>query len=100
MGLDKSLVPKPTAMNQWWKFRPYSASALYLPGAVNKKKDPNLNPQWVSAVESYGWGLISIWVGPQAPCAIQKGLVSIQPKNPYGQGKGEAGKAIAAATAL
>jgi hypothetical protein len=100
MGFDKSLVPKPTAMNQWWKFSPYSDSGLYLPGAVNKKKDPNLNPQWVSAVESYGWGLISIWVGPQAPCAIQKGLVSIQPKNPYGQGKGEAGKAIAAATAL
>lgn len=100
MGFDKSLVPKPTPMSQWWKFSPYSDSGLYLPGAVNKKKDPNLNPQWVSAVESYGWGLISIWVGPQAPCAIQKGLVSIQSKNPYGQGQAEAGKAIAAAAKL
>src|ERR1035437_3550856 len=100
LGFDKSLVPLTTQMSTWWKFSPYFESGLYIPGAVNKKKDPNLNSTWVSTVEGYGWGLIPIWVGPQAPCVLQTGLTVISATKPYSQGHAEGVKAIAAAKTL
>jgi photosystem II stability/assembly factor-like uncharacterized protein len=100
VGFDKGFVPLTAQMNTWWKFSPYFESGLYIPGAVNKKKDINLNSTWVSTVIGYGWGLIPIWVGPQAPCVYQTGLALISATNPYAQGQAEAGKAIAAAKNL
>jgi probable HAF family extracellular repeat protein len=107
MGFDKGLVPLPGAMTQWWKSSPYFNSSLYLPGAANKRKDPNLNKEWVKSVVDDGWGLIPIWVGPQAaysngdPCYISDiKYVTIAPKDPYSQGQVQAKKAIAAAKNL
>ncbi len=101
LGFDVAFVPTTDEMNTWWQYSPYFESGLYLPGAVNKKKDPNLIPAWVSTVIGEGWGLIPIWVGPQAPCVIStKPLQLISVTNPYSQGQAEAAKAIAAAQML
>ena len=104
LGFDIGLVPLTAQMNIWWQSSPYFESGLYLPGAANKKKDINLNSTWVSTVSGQGWGLIPIWVGPQAPCVLpatkRTKLKLFTTVNPYSQGQAEAAKAIAAVKAL
>jgi photosystem II stability/assembly factor-like uncharacterized protein len=100
LGFDIGFVPKTAQMKTWWQFSPYYESGLYVPGAANKKPDPNLNSAWLTSAIADGWGFIPIWVGPQAPCVIQTGLKLINATNPASQGQAEAAKAIAAAKTL
>ncbi len=101
MGFDIAFVPSQAKMNAWWSSSPYFDTSLYLPGAANKSQDPNLNSAWVSAIEGQGWGLVPIWVGPQAPCVISKvPLVTISTVNPAAQGEAEAVKANKAIQSL
>jgi probable HAF family extracellular repeat protein len=100
LGFDTKLVPSSTAMLAWWQYGPYYDYQISLPGAANHKKNPGLTSDWITAVEHYGWGLWPVWVGPQAPCVNQKGLVLINPKNPYKQGQTQAALAITALTRL
>jgi photosystem II stability/assembly factor-like uncharacterized protein len=100
LGFDTKLVPSSTAMLAWWQHSPYYDYQISLPGVANHKRNPGLTAGWITAVEHYGWGLWPVWVGPQAPCVTQKGLVLINPKNPYKQGQTQAAQAITALTKL
>ena len=96
LGFDTTAVPDPSTMNTWWQYSPYSDIAVYLGGCNvtsefvrngvpiadacgNQQSDPygtkyqnrniNLATDWVNAVYQQGWGIIPLWVGPQATCA-------------------------------
>jgi len=97
MGFDRGMVPSTSDMLAWWLHGPYFDYQISLPGAANHKQDSGLTPQWVTAVQNYGWGLWPVWVGPQAPCVNQKKVVKIKTnRDAYKQGKAEVTKAISA----
>ena len=66
-----------------------------------------MTSRWLNTVEGYGWGIIPIWSGPQAPCACWKTpcvpfphIFSWDPATASTQGAQEADSATAAAVAL
>jgi hypothetical protein len=63
-------------MQTWWNASlpgqppsPFFDIGVYIGGASLSCSNPNLESGWVTTVQSQGWGLIPLWVGPQAPCA-------------------------------
>jgi Domain of unknown function (DUF1906) len=59
-------------MQVWWKDSPFYAAGVYIGGISRKCRNTVLTSGWVNAVEKQGWGLLPIWVGPQAPCTTFK----------------------------
>jgi hypothetical protein len=60
---------------------PYYDVGVYLLGAANHNTNANLNANWVQGAQPQGWGLIPIWVGPQAPCVDNANLVKFNASN-------------------
>jgi hypothetical protein len=87
-------------MQAWWDSSPYWITSLYLPGSPNHRKDPNLNAAWVNAIQNQGWGLIPIWFGLQASCALNNqgtpfaSVISTDPATARTQGMKEADLAL------
>ena len=76
LGFDKSHVLSTDDMKAWWASSPYYDVGIYALDSPNRANDPTLagnNGQdgqaWVDTVIGYGWGIIPIWFGLQAPCA-------------------------------
>src|SRR6478752_1182390 len=67
MAFDACAAPSVATM-QSWLASPYRAVGIYIGGSMRACGDGNLSSTWVSQVSSMGWGLIPIYVGPQAPC--------------------------------
>jgi Rv2525c-like, glycoside hydrolase-like domain len=81
-------------MQTWWSRSPYFDVAVYL-------NDPShFTAQWVSSVQSYGWGLIPIYSGLQAPCSGDTSTFSSDKTTASAQGTDEGTKAANAAKAL
>jgi hypothetical protein len=118
-GFDISCVPDEPTMKAWSKgASPYKVIGVYLGGcnvscvppaalggqnkcdtgwyAGTKSVNTNLSSQWIADVVGYGWDLIPIWVGPQAPCISAKDWL-IQAS---ADGKSQADAAIAQAAKL
>lgn len=77
LGFDHGCgVPSTSIMQTWWNSSPYFDAAIYANGAASQcgGTDKNLKSKWVSTVLGYGWGLIPIWDGPQAPCACDPNI--------------------------
>ena len=55
-------------MRTWAITSPYTSVGVYIGGANRGCAQPNLTPQWINTVTGYGWRLLPIWVGAQAPC--------------------------------
>jgi hypothetical protein len=89
-GFDMSCVTTASNMQTWWQSSPYFDTGVYLGGCNvtcapetgqnychatqpfvpgNKTVNVNLDATWVSNVSAQGWGIMPLWVGPQAPCA-------------------------------
>jgi hypothetical protein len=79
-----------------WRGSPYAAVGIYIGGSMRACGDGNLNASWVAAVTGYGWGLIPIYVGPQAPCVYQGGLarISTTTSTAASQGRSNAADAV------
>ena len=92
MGFDTCAAPSIATM-QAWMTSPYRAAGIYIGGSMRACGDGNLTPSWVSQVSSMGWGLIPIYVGPQAPCVNQTGLATIDPTQVANQGRAAAADA-------
>jgi len=56
-------------MKAWWASSPYYDVGIYALGSPSGPVNPKLNSTWVDKVVGYGWGIIPIWSGLQAPCA-------------------------------
>jgi hypothetical protein len=89
MGFDACAAPSLATM-QAWLASPYRAAGIYIGGSMRACPDGNLSASWVSQVSSMGWGLIPIYVGPQAPCVNQTNLATIDPAKAAAQGKAAA----------
>lgn len=68
IGLDLCQAPGTGPMSTWWSSSPYFDIGIYVGGSTRSCSQPNLIASWVKTVTGQGWGLISLWPGPQAPC--------------------------------
>jgi photosystem II stability/assembly factor-like uncharacterized protein len=111
LGFESCEEPSLPHMNTWWEYSPYFDIGIYIGGVSRSCKNAGLKPAWVETVVGYGWGIVPIWVGPQAPCACMKGkpgptcvpfyhIFSWDPNTASGQGAEEADLAAAAAANL
>jgi len=117
-GLDIACAPSQGEMQTWWTSSPYYDIGIYLGGcdvycvspngqntcaanwtaSSSKPVDTNLTPAWATSVANMGWGLLPLWVGPQAPC-IGAGFWYIT-SDPESSGAYQADLAIAQANWL
>ena len=109
-GFDQCLAPSGDKMTAWMESSPYSAVGIYISGDSRAcRSQPNLTPEWITKQLKAGWRLLPITLGPQASCTtrpryLQQVRINPSPINSYAaaatQGRAEADKAIAAASAL
>jgi glycoside hydrolase-like protein len=66
LGFDICALPTTGQMSTWWSSSPYFDYGVYIGGADTRCA--SVTSSWVKTVTGQGWGLIPIWVGPQAPC--------------------------------
>ena len=86
----------PNQMLTWWNDSPYFDVGIYANGAANHPHQDNLlNANWVQTVQGYGWGLMPIWAGEQAPCTSFETKLDWDPTTAANEGALEAGLAIA-----
>jgi probable HAF family extracellular repeat protein len=73
LGFDAACAPLDTLMETWWTYSPYFDVGVYI-GGINQHRcapkpsppNPNLTPGWIFNVAKQGWGIMPLWVGPQA----------------------------------
>jgi hypothetical protein len=100
-GFDKACVEPVSNMDTWWHYSPYYDTGVYLGGSnVHCKNNTYLNSTWVSQVSDMGWGLMPLWVGPQAPCLDPSKFYLIDPSQAYSQGVAQADLAVNAANSF
>jgi len=69
-AFDTCEVPTLEAMRAWHANSPYGSVAVYVGGDMRACANAALDtPGWVTSVLQDGWGIIPIFVGPQAPCS-------------------------------
>jgi hypothetical protein len=93
-GFDSCTAPSLATMRVWRS--EYAAVGAYIGGANSACAYGNLSGSWVHATESMGWGILPIYVGPQAPCWGFTGVV-INPGSAVAEGEAAAADAISAA---
>jgi hypothetical protein len=95
-GFDTCTAPSMQAMTAWHK--KYGVAGIYIGGSNMACDYGNLNPSWVQAVTKMGWGLLPVYVGPQAPCYGAGDMINA--KQAASQGQSAAGDAVTQAAAL
>jgi hypothetical protein len=99
-GFDACEAPSLGAI-QAWTASPYRALATYIGGRNRTcQQQPNLTASWVSSVARLGWRVIPLYVGYQAPCSDDAGLVRMTAGGSTAQGQGEANNAVVLAKSL
>src|SRR4029078_2221999 len=69
-AFDTCEGPSLHAMRAWHRQSPYGCVAVYIGGEMRACSNAALDtPSWVTTVLQDGWGVIPIYVGPQAPCS-------------------------------
>jgi hypothetical protein len=76
-GLDSCNAPTHSQMGAFWHQTKWWWWAIYIGGVNRACPNTNLTPHWIDREIGRGWGLQPIWVGRQAPCAVQSGLARI-----------------------
>jgi hypothetical protein len=70
-GLDSCTAPSVSQMQAFWNGSPNWNWYVYIGGSNRSCSQPNLTASWVNQVQGLNgtmfWGLVGIWVGPQAP---------------------------------
>ena len=98
-GFDACAAPSAATMNTWWASSPFTSAGIYVGGANRGCSQPNLTASWIQTVNTQGWKLIPIWVGPQAPCSAL-GSVTKLPSDPFGALIAGYNEALAAANRM
>ena len=98
-GFDACAAPSTTTMQTWWNSSPFTSVGIYVGGANRGCAQPNLTKTWVDSTTAVGWGLLPIWVGPQAPCTTL-GSTTKLPADPFYAMIGGFLEASAAATRM
>jgi len=95
-GFDTCSAPSLSQMSAWLS-SPYRSIGIYIGGVNRGCGDGNLSAAWVSTVERWGWNVVPLYVGYQAPCVSQGGLATINPAVAAAQGSASATDAVAQA---
>jgi hypothetical protein len=98
-AFDTCAAPSLAAMTAW-SASPYRAIGVYVGGPNRYCPQPNLTPDWVTAVTGQGWKLLPIYVGLQAPCSDRVVTTPITASKAKAQGTASATDAIASMTAI
>jgi Rv2525c-like, glycoside hydrolase-like domain len=96
-GFDTCTAPSLSTMHVWRS--DYAAVGIYIGGLNAACAYGNLSAEWVRTVVSSGWGLLPIYVGPQAPCWGGTG-VTINPGKAAAEGRAAAADAVSDARAF
>jgi hypothetical protein len=103
-GLDSCAAPSIATMQAFWNGTPYYTWYIYVGGISRACAQPNLTASWVQQVSTIAgppdWGLVPIWVGPQAPCTTYAHRMSSNTTTAYNQGYAEAQSANGAVWGL
>jgi hypothetical protein len=102
LGFDQCEAPTANLMESWYNASPYADTGIYIGGGNRGCSPPNLNTTYVQQLLQMGWGLMPLWVGPQAPCTtgFPGGIISSNTTTAASQGVTEAQSAITAALDL
>jgi hypothetical protein len=85
LAFDTCEAPALDAMRVWRSSSPYTAVAVYIGGEMRACRNAALDePSWVRRVQADGWGVIPVYVGPQAPCTTYR--VRMNGVDPTGHG--------------
>jgi hypothetical protein len=88
-GIDACGLMNNTARAQaFWQNTPYNNIGVYIGGSA--AACPTNSASFVSSLVSMGWGIMPLWVGPQAPCTSYGSRFSSDTTTAYNQGKNEA----------
>jgi hypothetical protein len=98
-GFDTCNAPAPTTLAAW-AASPYRAVGIYVGGVNRACSNGNLSASWVAAAVAAGWALAPLYVGRQAPCATQHGLVTIDGADAPAEGRAAADDAADRAGSL
>lgn len=105
-AFDACEAPSAHTMDAWLKDKtnPYRGIGIYISGSLRACSQPNLTASWVSHVQSTGWHLLPLTVGPQASCTGFSQVINSRPTNTYAaarkQGAAQADDAVAHAKAI
>jgi probable HAF family extracellular repeat protein len=110
IGFHTCEAPSSSTLTTWWNKSPFFDVGIYIGGTSRSCTNSNLSSNWVTAALNQGWGIMPLWVGPQAPCACKTGSGSTCVPFPHvfssvaataqSQGTAEANSAITTAAAL
>lgn len=92
-GFDTCAAPSASTMRAWLA-SPHRTVGIYIGGVNRACPDGNLSAAWVRSVSRMGWRLLPIYVGRQAPCAVQDNLGRIRRSQVARQGRNAANDAI------
>ena len=77
LAFDTCEAPSIDAMRAWHGTSPYSSVAVYIGGPMRACANAALDgPGWISTVLQDGWGVIPVYVSPQAPCTDYRARIS------------------------
>ena len=96
-GFDTCATPSLATMGVWRSS--YAAVGAYIGGVNSACAYGNLTANWVQGTESMGWGILPIYVGPQASCWGGSGVL-INSGSAVAQGEAAAADAISDAKAF
>jgi len=100
MGFDKCEILTTAQMQDWITNSPYRAVGAYIGGISAACTNLGFTQTWAATVLAQGWGIIPIWVGPQAPNSSLAHKLTGVPATDQATGVTEADAAAARMTAL
>lgn len=100
MGFDKCEILTPAQMQDWFTNSPYRAVGAYIGGISRACTNAGFTAAWTAQILSQGWGIIPIWVGPQAPNSTLAHKLTGVAATDQATGVSEADAAVAQMTAL
>src|SRR5262245_52999217 len=101
LAFDTCEAPTLDAMRAWRNSSPYGSVAIYIGGEMRGCSNSVLDsPAWVTSVLQDGWGIIPVWVGPQAPCTDYGSTRNVQYPDLHGLFGGFAAASPARAAGL
>ena len=100
MGFDKCEILTTPQMQDWYTNSPYRAVGAYIGGISRACTNVGFTPSWAASTLAQGWGIIAIWVGPQAPNSTFAHKLTGVPATDQATGTTEADSAVVAAAAL
>lgn len=96
-GFDRCTLLTTSEMATWWNYSYNFDVGVYLGGASTTCGAATTGT-WLAQVMNMGWGVMPIWVGPQAPCNPQfSHRINIDPSLAYNEGVAEADSSVNAA---